>query len=211
MSVPRWDLLVLVADKDAESTLRALFARPEALGIASNIRFEIMKHPNRDGGCFADGDRFLAQLATQFRYGLILLDHHGSGRDRNRAAEATDELRQRLARVDLGERTEVLLLEPELEIWVWSDSPHVAKQLGWSDSPGELREWLEKQGLWLPGQAKPVDPKEAMERALAKRSIPRSSSNFSELAVRVGLNRCQDPSFIRFKAILGHWFPPHST
>lgn len=38
------------------------------------------------------------------------------------------------------------------------------------------------------------------------KGIPRSSSIYQDIAERVSVNRCQDPSFLRFKTILQNWF-----
>ena len=46
-----------------------------------------------------------------------------------------------------GERGKAIVLAPELETWVWSDSPHVAAVAGWAERRPRLRQWLNDHGL----------------------------------------------------------------
>jgi hypothetical protein len=69
-----------------------------------------------------------------------------------------------------------------------------------------MREWLHEQQLWPKGQAKPGDPKKTMRRALRQAGLKPSSSYFEELAKKVGLERCTDPSFKAFTEALRGWF-----
>jgi hypothetical protein len=101
----------------------------------------------------------------------------------------------------------VIVLRPELENWVWSNSPHVEEVLGWSGHAPDLREWLRNQHLWPIELMKPGRPKEAMEAALREVGLPRSSALFRRLAEEVSLNGCSDPAFLEFRAVMQRWFP----
>ena len=98
------------------------------------------------------------------------------------------------------------MIDPELEAWVWSDSPHVAQSLGWSDML-VLRNWLVERGHWSKDQLKPFAPKRAYLDALRQQEIPVSNSHFVHIAENVSLRRCQDPSFIALSTLLRSWFP----
>ena len=100
-----------------------------------------------------------------------------------------------------------MAIDPEVEVWVWTDSPHVASVLGWQDQPLPLREWLNREGWLLSGAHKPENPKKAMIEALRRTQRPRSSALFLELAARVNTNRCIDPAFLKLKEVLRAWFP----
>ncbi len=76
---------------------------------------------------------------------------------------------------------------------------------GWQ--PGTLTPWLVQQGYLLPGQAKPLRPKEAVEHAMNHKRQPRSSSVYRQLSRSVGLSRCTDPAFTELKSTLQQWFP----
>lgn len=67
----------------------------------------------------------------------------------------------------------------------------VIATLGLETSP---KEWLQDKGFLAPGQIKPVQPKEAVERALRSARRPRSSAIYLDLARRVSTSRCSDPA-----------------
>jgi len=199
------DLLVLVADRDAELALRELLKRPQALGIYS-ISFDFYRHPNRDSGCFSSAHEFLRAFAGQYRYTLIIFDKAGSGQENHPAAEIECELKQRLSRNGWDNKAEVIVIEPELEIWIWSDSPNVDVALGWAGRTPRLHDWLTSKGLISTENPKPADPKRVFELALREARKPKSASIFAELAGNVSFNRCTDPSFAKLKTTLQQWF-----
>jgi len=199
------DLIVLVPDKNMESATKELLQRPEALGVRP-IAFDIFIHIGRDPGCYRKAHDFLRPFVRQYHYALVMFDHHGSGREGVEVAELEDEVRRRLEQNGWPERAAVVVLEPELEVWVWSDSPEVDRCLGWAGREPSLREWLREQGRWSPGYPKPSDPKTAVEQTLRAVHKPQSSAIYAELARQVSVGRCADPGFQRFRQILGRWF-----
>ena len=104
-----------------------------------------------------------------------------------------------------------LVIEPELEAWVFSTSPHVSTVLGWK-GPSSIRKTLEEQKLWRAEDFKPADPKAALEYILGRTGKSRSSSLFRKLASRVvSTAGCEDRAFLRLKTLLQGWFPPISS
>jgi hypothetical protein len=99
------------------------------------------------------------------------------------------------------------VIAPELETWVWSDSPRVDRVLGWNRDDLSLREWLREKGLLEEGAVKPTEPKRAVELTLRTVRTPRSSSIYFELAQRVSTDRCTDPAFEKLRRCLREWFP----
>ena len=89
----------------------------------------------------------------------------------------------------------------------WADSPHVAKEIGWSHGSDDLRAWLINQGLLERGQSKPADPKSALEKALRKTKKPRASAIYQAIAREVSFQRCTDSAFLKFRTTLQTWFP----
>jgi len=77
---------------------------------------------------------------------------------------------------------------------------------GWGDKSPALREWLKEKGLASNVSSKPDDPKEGFKKALREAKIPQSSHLYSELAKKVSLKGCKDPSFNELKQILSRWF-----
>jgi hypothetical protein len=205
--LPEQDLVVLVADLDMRLTIEALLRRPPSFDIKA-VSYEIFSHPERDPGCFRKAPAFLAPFSGQYRYALVLFDRHGCGRDEATREELEQDVENRFAATDWRDRVAAIAIDPELEIWVWSDSPKVDRVLGWTGRNPSLREWLkEEKKLWPVGSPKPDDPKTAMKSALRNVRKPLSSSLFRNLADTVSVHRCTDPAFDKFKATLSRWFP----
>ncbi len=199
------DLVLLVADKDIEQTVAGLCARHDALGVRP-FSYQIFVHPERDPGCLLQGVEFLRSFQQRYAYAMILFDRMGSGRENNSRLELEAMLESSLTGAGWTERAVAIVLDPELEAWVWSDSPHVAQILGWQGRTPALRIWLTEQGFFRGDEAKPEQPKEAMEAAIRSARIARSSSLYRQLAARVTLSRCTDASFLKFKSTLQRWF-----
>ena len=200
------DLVVLVADKNMEHALRGLLQRPQALGIRP-IDAEIYVHPRHDPGCLSEAHDFLRPFAGSHRHALVLFDHDGCGRESTAPDDLANQVRQRLEANGWTGRAEAVVLSPELEVWVWSDSPHVAECLGWAGRQPPLRAWLAAIEQWPPDQAKPTNPKRAMEAALREARKPRSSAIYLHLASKVGLRDRDEPAFLHFRQALRKWFP----
>lgn len=203
----RSDLVVLAPGKDERETFDALLSsRWKSLGIRQ-IRYQILVHPRRDSGCLREAPEVLEPFVARANRALVVFDHEGSGREADPPDQVADSLRARLARAGWGERAEVLVLQPELENWVWSDSPHLDQVAGWSGRNPPLRQWLRNQRLGPVGHPKPPRPKECFEQALRHVGMPRSSALYRRLAEQVSLERCADPAFSRFRELMRGWFP----
>ena len=202
----RKDLVVLTPDKNWEAALKGLFSRPSALGTRA-IMAETLQHPRKDPGCVNEGVRFLSGYSEQYHYGLLIFDHEGCGREQARPHDIQTELDQEFTRSAWGDRARTVVLSPELEAWVWSNSPHVDDVTGWKNRQPSLRCWLIEQGWLQPKEIKPTRPKEAFQAALREARKQRSSSLYQQIAERVSVSRCRDASFLEFKSILRDWFP----
>lgn len=199
------DLIVLVADKNMDFGLRGILGRPEALCI-SPFSFDIYVHVRRDPGCRRESQDFLRPFLKEYRYSIVLFDHHGSGAESTSPKILANEVRGRLRSNGWDTRTEVIVLDPELEIWVFSPSPQVERCLGWGKS-GIVRQWLEREGLWDSNEPKPQDPREALQRVLGYLRRPRSSDIYYCLGKRVNFQHCSDLAFLKLQTILRNWFP----
>jgi hypothetical protein len=200
------ELVVLVADKNMEAAfLTLLRQRQQSLGIRP-IEIDVYNHPRNDPGCYLESHEFLRPLQKLYDYAMVAFDCEGCGSSQTRK-ELEHEVEARLSSAGWKGRCCVLVLDPELEIWVWSDSPQVDQAIGWRGRES-LREWLEQRGFLQAGDVKPGRPKEAVEAALREMGKPRSSSIYAKLAESVGLGRCSDLSFTRFRETVRQWFPP---
>jgi hypothetical protein len=196
----------MVADLDQQQAFRVLLEkRAPSLGIQPPV-FEMAKHPHHDGGCFRSSPALLQTLQTQAAHAIVVLDREGSGADDKQAAAIEADLEGRLAASGWGDRARVVVLDPEVEIWVWSSSIHVDEVLGWKGRTPSLREWLTEQGFLQAGQMKPERPKEALRAALRQSRIKPSAALFAQLASKVGLEGCQDRGFLRLRDTLRGWF-----
>lgn len=134
------------------------------------------------------------------------MDREGCGREAAGREQLEKEIEFRLDDSGWEDRAAAVVIDPELEIWVWSDSPHVDAIIGWEGRDPPLRTWLKDREFLREDQIKPLRPKEALEGALRVSRTPRSSSIYLKLAQKVSLERCIDPSFVKLKIILQEWF-----
>lgn len=199
------DLIVLVADKNQEYALHGLLNRAADLGIRV-INYECKVHPHHDPGCLREAPDFLGAFLRRFRYAAVLLDHEGSGREQVRPEDLETGLEDLLRRNGWDDRACAVVIEPELETWVFHDLPVVEKILGWSRNDCSLRDWSEERGLWAPGRVKPSRPKETLEEALRFLWKPRSSAIYRDIAASADLRRCADRAFRKFVDSLRSWF-----
>ena len=200
------DLVVLVPDNEIRVVVDALLDRPKAIGIR-RILWRTIKEQDRDPGCAKRGVKFLSGLKSEFRHALLIFDYEGCGVTNITSQELQAVLNKELEK-SWGCRARTVILSPELEAWVWSDSPHVDNILGWENEQSTLREWLKNENWIGERKSKPERPKEAFEAALRKVGRARSARLYERLATKVSVRRCQDKSFLEFKRTLIKWFPP---
>lgn len=200
------DLVVLVADNQIEVVVDALLNRSEAIGIRK-ISWRTIREPDSDPGCANRGVVGLSSLRSEYKHALLIFDYEGSGVTNISTQELQAILNKELEK-DWGNKARAVILNPELEAWVWSDSPHVDNILGWKDEQVSLRKWLKVEKWISEGKSKPDRPKEALEAALKKVGQVRNTQLYGRLASNVSVKRCQDQSFLEFKQILKSWFPP---
>jgi hypothetical protein len=198
------DLIVLVADKNMAAAVSGMLQRHVALGIGA-VMADILRHPEKDCGCRTGGVEFLSSFVNRYHHALLIFDHEGCGVEKRNVQELEEEIETSL-REKWGDKGAVVIIAPELDIWVWSDSPHVERVLGWAERTPKLRSWLSAQGYIMAGQKKPIRPKEALEEVLRVVRKPRSSSIYQSLAKRVTLARCSDRAFVKLRTTLQQWF-----
>ena len=199
------DLIVLTADKDAKVVMEELMRRHADLGIRP-IDVDIYPHPQHDNGVLKRSHDFLRFL-LKWRYALVVFDHEGSGREDKARTVLEEEVENRLAANEWENRSKAIVIDPELEAWVWDGSCQVSRFLDWPGGPRELQPWLKREGFAGPGDPKPRRPKEALQDAMFQRRISRSSSHFREMARDFRFRGCVDPAFVKFRSTMHTWFP----
>lgn len=200
------DLFVLAADQDMLSAMIGLLERPKALGTRQ-IHYAIDRHRRRDPGCRTDASRRLRPYLNEYRYALVVFDKRGCGLEAESRENIQITVERDLSRNGWQGRSKAIVIDPELESWVWSRSNHVPRILGWTEGYDELRSWLDSGGLWPADATKPPEPKMAMRSALREQKRSVSASLFDQLARSVSLQRCECPAFKELKGTLRGWFP----
>ena len=201
----RKDLVILVADGHQEQTVVTLLTkRPQSLGIQEDIDLDIFTHANSDPGVYREAGDFLSIFSQQYEHALVLIDAEWGGSPLS-TEEIEEKIQGDLKRNGWEGRSAVVVIDPELEIWVWSTSPHVSRIVGMARR--RIKDLGHRTGYWQEGEIKPSRPKELLEKVLHSTGRPHSRALFRQLAEQVSLNRCQDDSFHRFREILQGWFP----
>lgn len=200
------DLVVLTADKNMKFAIQGLLSRPEALTIrpVSSVFFI---HPESDPGCLLHADDFLRPFIKRIAHAVVMFDREGCEKEKNTRDELETEVVTALSRTGWEDRATAVVIDPELENWVFSDSAEVDTAMGWKGKIPPLRTWLESRNFLAADRTKPSRPKEAMEAALRHARMPRSSSIYGQLAARVAIGRCSDSAFKKLTSTLQAWFP----
>lgn len=200
---PIKDLVVLMPDKNWETTVKTLLdRRGKALKIRK-LNYDRFVHVYRDSGIYHGSGDFLRPFQRSYQYALVLLDQEWKGGPNDRCV-IRQHIQEDLDLKGWKDRSAVIVVEPELEAWVWSDSPHVSQVLGWAQ--GDLLAQLALLDFRRNALGKPERPKEVLTSILRAVRKPPFSALFGEIALKVSLDRCTDQSFLEFRAILSTWF-----
>lgn len=213
------ELFVVVADLDTENTIKTLLcSRQKSFNISLNFSpfnppdGDLLRYAGRDAGCYKDAVDLLRTPQQTHQHALLFFDRHGSGVDHKSRTDIEQEVEEKLHQSGWEpSNVAVIVLDPELESWVWSTSPQVVEILGWKNEYRALREYLLNCHFWDEHAPKPHAPKEALRQALRKQRKPLGAPLFAELASKVSIHHCQDPSFQKFQTCLQMWFGNDSS
>lgn len=200
------DLIILTADGNMQSAVEAILQRLVTRG-ALKVSFKIFSHLHHDPGCLRKAHTFLLPYTTNFKHSLVIFDRDGCGKESKSREELEAEVEHRLSINGWHDRSAAIVIDPELEVWLWTDSNELDQVLGWSGRQPDLRTWLVQKGFLASTSAKPADPKGAYKSAIREVRMPKSPSHMIRLAQRVSLQRCTDSAFDKFLSTLKKWFP----
>jgi hypothetical protein len=201
------DLVVLVADGTMQKVLEEFLRRlPLSSGISS-FTFDVISNIGHDSGCYNDSHEFLKSFEKQYRFAAIVFDREGSGVEHKTREEIEKDVQGLLNRNEWVDRNVVSVIDPELENWIWQNSPHVEDAFGW-EAQTSLYQWCYNEGLIAHGDLKPFRPKETMEKILRITKTPFSSSIHKKIAQKVSYKSCTDGAFLKLLNQLKQWFPP---
>lgn len=202
------DLIILCADKNMEACLSGLIPRFET--VYPEIRpftfDQPYVHPGHDGGARAGAHFFLRPFTTQYKNALVVLDFEGSGTKKENRIDLESEIDSKLNENGWDGRAKAIVIEPELENWMWTNSPHMARAIDFNNLE-ELDEWLVNHNFKKQGDLKPFRPKEAMEAALRLKRRQLSSSIHKQISQRSSFLTCHDPAFLKLVETFKAWYP----
>jgi len=215
------ELLFRVADKCMAESIAGVFDRMAWEHVIGCRRFEFdnrvgsgdikVASGRNDPGLFSEGCELVRPFFGEYRRVVMIVDEDWKGSPKAEKIEAR--LRDHLVRAGWSHDDVLpLVVCPEVDVWLWSESPHSAAALGWP-SWAELRPALEREGWIRPGQAKPDQPKEAADWALRHcgHNARRSAALYRQVASKASIKRCEDTSLERLLNALRTWFPQESA
>lgn len=206
------DCIFFVADKTMRETFLGFLSRedrPTQLGCGS-FAFDpaedlFFAAGQNDPGLNTRAGSLLSPFLQSHRKAVVVLDcdWEGSPGQAQILLNVTTLLQQSgWAREDII----VIAIEPELEQWIWQDSPVLSDELRMK-APLGLKATLNQRGLWPAEAAKPPFPKDLFIQLRRENNVKLSSSIFKRIASRVPVAACGDSEFRRLVAQLQAWFP----
>ena len=201
------DLVVLTEGKNDQNAVMGLLMQRRLLAIRE-ISSDFHTHPERASGIWHHAHEFLRPFHRTHAHALVLMDREGGGAvvEQETRIALELEIERHLFANGWRDRAAAIVIDPEIEIWVWSRVPEVEAALGWTGHKPNLWEWARSTGHLRPGENKPNRPKEAMEEALSQVHKPRSSVIYRQLAQKVDFTPCVDPAFVKLRKTITEWF-----
>ncbi len=221
-------LVILVADKQMEEGLKAFFAHRGPDGQPRQWHFklgcapfpfapdqDIIRDPeSKDPELFRDCAELLRTQRRTYERALVILDRQFPGTPAEGATAIRERMLPRLHASGWAPGTvEVVVIEPCLEAWLWSDDVHVESAFG-HRRPPSLRDVMANEGLWPADSLKPVMVGSGDDLKFATRfAANRGGQKLETLLFRKvfgsprNLDRCTEPGFLHLCAMLQRWFP----
>ena len=206
------DCIFFVADKTMRETFLGFLSREDRttqLGC-SDFAFDpaedlFFAAGQNDSGLNKRADALLSPFLHSHRKAVVALDcdWDGSPGQAQIIHNVTTQLLQSGWR---AEDVIVIAIDPELEQWIWQDSPVLAEELR-MHAPHGLKAVLTQRGLWPEEATKPPLPKDLFIQLRRENNVKLSSSVFKRIAARVPVGLCVDSEFRRLVAQLQAWFP----
>jgi hypothetical protein len=209
------DCFFIVADSNMEYTLRGMLSRDrydltlQCGMFAFDARQDLLVAVgDNDPGLFQRIETYVRPVRGSHSHLVVMIDAEWAG---SPGAEAirTHILNGCVSSGWSKDDVAAIVLDPELETWIWQDSPIVQTAVGYSG--GSLRQDLASSGAWPVTEAKPPRPKETLEAVLRRNRVPRSSALYHQVAKQISVRNCVDPAFVDLRASLQRWFPATST
>ncbi len=205
------DCIFLLADTNMEAAFKGFLCRDQFHQSLQCGAFDfdarqdlVVASGDNDPGLFTRGHELLKPYLQTHTHAILVLDSEWQG---SPGAGVIDTyISANLYQSGWTEdNCKVIVIDPELENWIWQRNNHVARSLG-LDSVVNFSNVIAAE-VWPEEQAKPNHPKETLEAVLRANKIPRSSSIYKKITSRVSVGGCEDQSFQLFRITLQTWFP----
>lgn len=207
------ELIILVADGTMAAVMRAFFERPFHYALACapfdfDPTNEIFNNPlETDGGVHLRCHEILRPYLNTHRRALVILDQQFGGE--RPAEEVRCDIERRLNANGWQGRCAAAVIDPELEVLLWQDNPHVERAL--RHSGPSLRQLLAHDGRWPSDAVKPSAPKKVIQALIRANRAGPPMVVYSQIVRTASTAGCVDPSFHRVRDTLRAWFPLEGT
>jgi hypothetical protein len=160
---------------------------------------------DNDPGLYIRGHEILRPAKNTHKHAIVVLDAKWEGTPGRQVI--TEQLSSRIASTGWGrEDFQVIVIDPELENWIWQRNVNLAHFLRF-DSLAKLLNDPDVQRYWSKEKPKPECPKKVLETLLKKQNMRRSSALYRQISSKVSVKDCQDSAFHLLRDTLRRWFP----
>jgi hypothetical protein len=161
---------------------------------------------NTDGGIHRRAHDLLRRYLPSHHNVIVMLDKNFGGQ--LPAAIVREQILNNLLHNGWSaECFEVVVIDPELEVWLWQrGNAHVARVFRYNGSVS-LEAFLEAEGFWSAAALKPPRPKEAARLLLQRYRGGAPMVVYARIIENISVSGCQDPAFNLLAAALRRWFP----
>lgn len=218
-------IFFLVADGQTETTIKAFFNRTDfckklKVGPFEVGDMDIEKVGNDAEVFYRAADRARSRLKTHQKL-VVILDEAWDDKRAPDAATIKERLTQDLyAKGWEYDRFVVIVIQPELENWIWNDTAHMHRVFRFDQIPGftSARDYFReakvdsagKRCHWPEQASKPTNPKEALHMLCRESRAKPDAAKYADVVCGVNVLRCQEPGFQELLATLRRWFGAES-
>ena len=209
------DCVFFTADSTMKQALLGFLTRKDCFSHYNLGTAPFLFHPNEDlfssatmdPGTYTTGEELMRPFQKTHRHAVLMLDAQWDGSP-GAAAIRTDLSNRILVTGWPADAFKVIVIEPELEAWIWQRNQRLATALKFGSVAEMVKAVHDAKVDWPNGQAKPSRPKEALEAvATRKRKIGYSFALHRAITATISLAGCRDNAFLELRQTLQRWFP----
>lgn len=203
------DVVFFVADAAMEAVFREFLKRGHFAGRlhCADFSFDIARDPpSKDGGVYKRVHELLKSFQHTHERTVVVLDKQ-FGNEGLKTDQVKSAIEENLR--DSGwddDHYAVVVIDPELEVWLWQDNAHVEQCLKYQGAKS-LRATLADSGEWPVDCLKPLQPKDCIQQLIRRNRAGVPTVVYTQIAAKVSVLACQDAMFQALLAQLQTWFP----